>query len=270
MRILILGASGFIGTHLAYEATAKGHKVLALCRSGQVDGLDNRQVFSWQLGQDIPLTALENIDCAIHLAHDFSGQKGACLTQEATLACVAQLQAAKVGRQLFFSSYSAGAHAVSLYGRTKFAIEHALSRYIDIVIVRPGLVLGRGGVYGRIRKWSQRLPLIPLPDGGHAQVPVVTIERLGLETLKLIEIETPPTEANLFEPDFQSLRQLVLSAAREAGKKPWILPLPSRLMMAGLRVVSWLRVPLPVNADNLTGFLANQQAEHISTMQEKP
>lgn len=268
MRILILGAAGFIGSHLVRQTAAQGHEVVALCRSGRVDGFAGRTL-TWALGQPIPAAALDNVDCTVHLAHDFGGEAGARLTQEATLACIAQLRAAGVRRQLFFSSYSAGPHAASIYGRTKFAIEQRLAECADVVIVRPGLVLGDGGLYGRIRKWARRLPLMPLPDGGRGLVPVVTVERLCRETLELTSAAVPPREANLFEPCLRSLRQLVLDAAAEIGRHPWVLPVPAVLVIAGLRLAALLHLSLPVNADNLSGFLANQQAQHISTMQEE-
>lgn len=267
MRILILGASGFIGSHLSGYAAQQGGDVVALCRSGKVPGFSGTTLV-WALGEPVPESALQGVDCAIHLAHDFSGEFGAHLTEMATLACVAQLRLAGVARQIFFSSYSAGEHAESLYGRAKMAIEQGVKQHEDVTIVRPGLVLGDGGLYGRIRKWSRRMPLIPLPDGGRGKVPVITIERLCHETLALAGMVTPLREANLFEPELKSLRQLVLDAAEEAGRRPWLLPVPSGLVISGLRLAAVLHVPLPVNADNLSGFLANQQANHLSTLQE--
>lgn len=268
MRILIFGAAGFIGSHLARHAAEQGHDVIALCRSGKVPGFAGTTI-AWALGEPVPESALKGADCAIHLAHDFNGEPGARLTEMATLACVVQLRSAGVARQLFFSSYSAGEHAESLYGRTKLAIEQVMTQYADITIVRPGLVLGDGGLYGRIRKWSRLLPLIPLPDGGLGRVPVVEIARLCRETLALASLDVPAREANLFELQLKSLRQLVLEAASDAGRRPWLLTVPSNLVIAGLKLAAFLHVPLPVNADNLSGFLANQQASHLSTMKEE-
>lgn len=268
MRLLILGAAGFIGSHLARHAEAAGHEVVAMCRSGKVARFDG-PTFRWMLGQQVTSNALEGVDCAIHLAHDFGGEVGARLTREATLACVTDLRARGIPRQIFFSSYSAGPHAHSTYGRTKLAIEQGLEGCADVVIVRPGLVLGDGGLYGRIQKWARRVPLIPLPNGGHGQVPVISIERLCRETLNLACMALPPREANLFEPRLCTLRQLVLDAAEGGGKHPWVLPVPSLLVIVGLRFAELLHLPLPVNADNLRGFLSNQQAQHFSTIQEE-
>ena len=265
MRILIFGASGFIGAYLVRYAVSQGYEVVALCRSGSIAGFAGK-CLKWNFGESLPVSATEHIGCAIHLAHDFSGAEGARLTLEETLANVSRLRAAGVKRQIFFSSYSAGAHSTSLYGRTKLAVEKSLAGEDDIIIVRPGLVLGDGGIYGRIRKWAGRLPVIPLPGGGYGQVPVIDVEYLCRETLALAEASAPGREYNLFEEEPRSLRQLVLDAAAERGRKPWIVPLPASLIVLGLKVATALRLPLPVSADNLEGFMANQTASHVSTL----
>lgn len=269
MRLLILGASGFIGTELIMHAIELGHEVVALCRSGQVDGYSGT-VLSWQFGAAVPETALQKIDCAVHLAHDFGGKKGAEGTLAGTLAAIDTIRAAGVGKQLVFSSYSAGAHAVSLYGQTKYALEQALAGMADIVIIRPGLVLGTGGLHGRIRRLAAVLPVVPLPDGGKGLVPVIGLQRLCLETLRLASGVSQLQEANLFEPQLRSLRQLVLDSAAETGRQPWLMPVPSALVLALLQIAGYLHIPLPVNADNLKGFLANRTAGHRSSLQEPP
>ncbi|SMC49416.1 NAD-dependent epimerase/dehydratase family protein [Rhizobium sp. RU36D] len=268
MRILIIGAAGFIGSHLCRYFSSQGHDVVALCRSGRVAGFSGA-VFKWALGDPIPDGALKGIDCVIHLAHDFDGEKGADLTVSSTLACIAQARAARVPRQLFYSSYSAGEHAKSIYGRSKRIIERAVLESGDVIIVRPGLVIGDGGLYQRIKGIARTFPIIPLPDGGVGLVPVITIERLCEETLHLITDASVPAQANIFERQHKSLKDLVLDAAAETGKRPRILYIPSGLVVAVLRLASKLRLPLPVNVDNLEGFLANQTAVHYSTLRKE-
>jgi nucleoside-diphosphate-sugar epimerase len=268
MRILIFGASGFIGSYLVHYATEHGHEVVALCRSGHVDGFKG-QCEKWYFGASVDESIFDGVGCAIHLAHDFSGVKGAELTIDETLRNIKRLREVGVGFQIFFSSYSAGKHATSLYGCAKLTIENAISSFRDVIVVRPGLVLGEGGIYGRMRMWAQRYPVIPLPDGGCGNVPIVRVERLCCEIISIIEDETHLREYNIFEKRPISLRQLVIDAASEVGKKPWIISLPSTLVVRVLRAASVLRIPLPVNSDNLEGFLANQEAKHISTLQDE-
>ena len=53
------------------------------------------------------------------------------------------------------------------------------------IIVRPGLVLGEGGIFSRISNFVNKSPIVPLPDGGKGCVSVITIERLCNEIIKL-------------------------------------------------------------------------------------
>jgi nucleoside-diphosphate-sugar epimerase len=267
MRILILGATSFIGSHLISYASTQNIEVIALSRNGKtLDGVS--QSYSWSFGQLVPTEALKNIDCAIHLAYDFDGESGAKRTIESTLEIVSQLKEAGIKRQIFFSSYSAGEHATSLYGQTKFHIEKAITADSGLIILRPGLVLGNGGIYGRIRKWAQRLPFVPLPNGGHDLVPVIELKKLCMHTINLVLSTSPPAEMNIFEPELKSLRGLVLEAAAEVEHQPWIIPVPTAFLISVLSLATKMHLPLPVNADNLTGFLANQSAQHTSTLKQ--
>lgn len=266
MRILITGASGFIGSHLVRHAASQGHEVIGLSRSGQVAGA--AACFRWAFGEPLPEGLPGGIHCAVHLAHDFSGPEGALLTVAATLGALGELRGKGVPRQLVYSSYSAGPYAVSLYGRAKYAIECGVRDAADITVMRPGLVLGDGGLYGRIRKFARIFPVVPLPDGGRDAVPVIDIERLCAETLAAAVAPACPPELNLFEAAPRTLRQLVEAAAAEAGKRPHILPIPAGAVLAALKTAGWLHLPLPVNADNLKGLLANRKAPHVSSLQE--
>ena len=264
MAILIAGATGFIGSHLVGAGAARGHEVIALSRSGRhVRGA--AKSFQWSFGHPIPAAACDGVACAINLAHDFSGVDGAGRTLEGTIAMARQLRASGVKRQIFFSSYSAGQHANSIYGKTKFAVENELASIEGMIIVRPGLVIGEGGIYGRIRKFAHKYPIIPLPDGGKGKIPVIGIEYLCGQTMKLVNEPTPPKEVNLFERDLKSLRQLVLESAGELGRRPVIVAVPSRIVMVALTLAEWLSLPLPVNKDSLIGFTSNREARHVPT-----
>lgn len=267
MRILIFGAAGFIGSRLVHSLAGAGHEIVALCRAGAIPGF-NGLVVPWQFGREVSIDVVQGAEAAIHLAHDFNGEAGARITLSETSRAMALLDASGVRRQLFFSSYSAGAHATSIYGRTKFAIEQAGAPLPSMVIVRPGLVVGPGGIYGRIENWVRRSPIIPLPDGGHGHVPIIHIDRLARETLRLLEEPVAAREVNLFESKLSSLRELVLAAAPEVRRRRWIVNIPSRAILAALNLAATLKIPSPVNSDSLEGFLANQSASHQSSLRD--
>nr|VFK63750.1 MAG: Nucleoside-diphosphate-sugar epimerase [Candidatus Kentron sp. UNK]VFK70937.1 MAG: Nucleoside-diphosphate-sugar epimerase [Candidatus Kentron sp. UNK] len=264
-RILVTGASGFIGSHFISASRQRGHLVVALSRQGS-DIAEASQSFRWSLGEKLPPDVCQPFDCTIHLAHDFDGVEGAQKTVEGTLAAMETLRMAGVRRQLFFSSLSSGSHATSLYGKTKLNIERHVVDKPDVMIIRPGLVLGEGGIYGRIRQWVYRLPIIPLPDGGHGKVPIIGIEHLIEQTLSILSMKMDIREFNLFEPELRTLRQLILDEAKKVRRKVLIIAVPSRFLLILLNCLEWLRIPLPIKADNLIGFVANQSVTYQPTI----
>lgn len=266
MRVLIFGASGFIGGHLVLYMEKVGWDVLALSRRPEIPGYSGCHQI-WSLGESLPDNIYRGFDFAVHLAHDFDGEPGAKRTIDGISQCVQQLRLCGVKRQVIFSSYSAGAHAKSIYGVTKYFLEERFINSPDIEIARPGLVIGDGGLYARIRKWAVRLPVVPLPDGGRGKVPVIAINRLCSEIVYNLESECFAPESNIFEPQLVSLRDIVLNAAGDVGRRPVIVNIPSRVLLWVLKLAARLRVPIPVNSDNLDGFIANQSAMHSSTLQ---
>jgi nucleoside-diphosphate-sugar epimerase len=197
MRVLITGAAGFIGSHLVQACTAHSYEVIALSRSSKHTPGGVAKSFHWSFGDPLPADPVQDVNCAIHLAHDFDGEDGARRTIESTLSVVAALRLGGVPRQLFFSSYSAGEDAPSLYGKTKLMIERAFEHQEDIIIVRPGLVLGEGGIYGRIRRLAPTALIIPLPDGGNGKIPIIGIGDLCERTLRLAATIAPRRRRSL-------------------------------------------------------------------------
>ena len=123
-------------------------------------------------------------------------------------------------------------------------------------------------IYGKIKKWAKILPIIPLPNGGTGKVTTIEIDRLCLEVIKITRSPSLIKEANLFESELTSLRQLVLDAAKIVNKKPWIFPIPGIIFLFILRAAKLIRLPLDINEDNLVGFLENQKAQHLSSLKD--
>ncbi|MBL8790766.1 MAG: NAD(P)-dependent oxidoreductase [Rhizobiales bacterium] len=260
--ILLTGATGYIGQAFARHAARNGQRVIGLSRSASVTG-DLCSHHAWQLGDDLP-AGLPVPTAALHLAHDFSGEAGAARTIHGTTRLVEQLLRLGVERQVFVSSCSAGPHAASLYGRTKTEIETRLKPLPGLCIARPGLVLGDGGIFGRIVAMARRLPIVPLPDGGKGRVPVIPIDRLCRELLGLCTGPVPPQDINLFLPAMPTLRQLVEAALAASGQRKGFLPVPVAAVLPVMRMLERLGIHLPVSSDSLLGFSRNQSASHVA------
>ena len=266
--ILITGASGFIGKHLLLAAQKQKFLCCALSRTGEpLAGAEKS--FCWNLGDEIPNEILRDLKFAVHLAHDFSGETGAAVTHSGTVALIKELYKRGVEAQVFVSSLSAGKHAISRYGRVKSAIETEIKDLPNAIIVRPGLVVGNGGIFRNLSFWSTRLPIIPLPGGGQQQVQVISLDRLCNEILNILSQQIRPSEANIFLQESITLRELVTREARLAGKRPpLIVNMPTNVMLACLRAAELVGVDLKITTDNLLGLIQNQSSPYRSTLSD--
>lgn len=120
MRILVTGASGFIGSHLCPALTSAGHELRA---------------------------SVEGCDAVVHLANIAHTSASAAdlhrVNVEGTLAQAQAALAAGARRFVYLSSIKA-AQPDDAYGRSKFVVEQALLQMegLDAVILRPALVYG--------------------------------------------------------------------------------------------------------------------------------
>lgn len=219
MKIAVTGASGFIGAALVRHLGAEGVRYREPAR------LD--------------------ADVVIHCGHDFApGAAGRNIELARAL-----LAAPRV---LYFSSCSAVPRARSEYGRTKYGIERMVLE-AGHTVIRPGLVIGPGGLFLRTALALRRARFVPLVDGGRLLVPVVSLADLVAAVGAIVEAPKQ-AEWNLFLPELVTQRDYVQAIAPRAR----IVPVPEGLAFGLLRVARAAGIGLPVGEENLLGILDSQ------------
>ncbi|MFJ3120887.1 NAD-dependent epimerase/dehydratase family protein [Pseudomonas protegens] len=200
MKLLITGATGYIGQRLSVLAAANGYEVICATRQ------PCSATYIW-LAYDLLGTPPEcpaGVQVIIHLAADTSTGTHTNLDYEVTAAKALINRAQQAcARFIFISSQTAGAMATSDYGRTKWRIEQEVLA-AGGVVVRPGQVYGgpERGLFGLLTGLVRRIPLIPqfipapsvqpihVDDLAASILTIVEREDIGSEIFKLGAIQS--------------------------------------------------------------------------------
>lgn len=267
MIIVLTAANSFLARQLGPLLVANGHTVRGTLRQrNQAKDLPWLERFAIaDLAKPDAGDLFVGADAVLHLAHDFVAD-AADSNITGTMSFFAQAAKAGVKRQVFVSSYSARADAKSLYGKTKWAIEDEFRGH-RAVIVRPGLVLGAGGIYARMVAAIAKFPAVPLLSGD-GKIPFISIELLA-QALQVVLTQPalPAQEFNLFAQKLATLAELLICSRDVLGVRTLLLPVPVGLVRIGLLGAGRLKLPLPVNVDNLDGFTGNQVQVHHGNLQ---
>jgi nucleoside-diphosphate-sugar epimerase len=241
MRIFVTGIGGFLGSALAAHLAARGHEVRGSRRS------------EMQLGGPFDASVFAGTDAVIHCAHDFTaGSRRKNVDGTRAWFDAAAAQGARL--QVLLSSYSARSDADSEYGQTKFEMEGMFQ-----TVLRPGLVMGDGGLYRKQRAALVRMPVVPVIGDGLQPTAVIRIEHF-LDAATVV-IEGERTGAfNLFYEQQPSYRELVGAMKAEVGQRTMFVPIPAGLALALVRAAEALHLPVPVKPGQIRALMGNRSA----------
>jgi UDP-glucose 4-epimerase len=278
-RILVTGASGFIGRATVAALAAAGHEVRAATRRLPVPPFAPRVevVAHGDLEAPVDWTPLlAGIDAVIHLA-GIAHVEGIATARydrvnhlaTVALARAALAAAAGVERLVFMSSIRAQTgpawdivlteatepRPTDAYGQSKLAAEKALLRSgLPATILRPVPVYG-AGMKGNLRALMRLAALpIPLPFGAFAnQRSLVSLPNLVAAIAHALREPSGSETYVVADPHPVSLADIVTALRRGMGRSPGLIAVPPGLIRLGLMALGrrqdWERLSAPLIAD---------------------
>jgi uncharacterized protein YbjT (DUF2867 family) len=253
VRILVTGASGFIGHALVAALARAGHAVVCATRHPQ--GGDDAAPACEPLAVDfarVPradwwaprLAGIDAVVNAVGILREHGAQTFDALHARAPVELFRACAAARVGIVVQVSALGADEEARSRYHLTKKDADDVLRALaLRGAIVQPSLVYGPGGASAAMFNGLAVLPLLALPGGGQMEVQPVHVQDVidGIVAL----VESPPSGMPTIAfvgPQPLSLREFLARLRRGLGLRGAlrVLPIPSSLFRAFAAVAGWV------------------------------
>jgi uncharacterized protein YbjT (DUF2867 family) len=270
-RLLVLGATGYVGGRLVPELLRSGYRVRCLTRTpaglrgtgwaGEVEVVEGDLSDASSLGN-----AFDGVDQVVYLVHSL-GLGDDFMQQEIVTARNARAAAerAGVGHIVYLGGLGAADDRLSPHLQSRHDVGRELaSGPTPVTELRAAIVLGAGSAsFEMLRSLVEVLPAMLAPRWV-TQTRVQPIAIADLLTYLVAAVDrgaAPDTHHDLIEvgaPDVVSYRDLMHAYADEAGlQRRLIIPVP---FLTPHLSAHWVKLvtPLPKNlADSLIGSLKN-------------
>jgi NADH dehydrogenase len=182
MKILVIGSSGFVGSHVMNHLKSLDAKLATFLRRGEIDN-DSVQSYRGDITNPRDLEhAMELFrpDIVVHLVGIIKEKKPDVTFQnihvEGTKNIVQSAKKFGIKKIIYISALGAAKNAATEYYKTKFEAEQIIrDSGLDYTILRPSLMFGKGAGFTNMLAKQLRLPLPFCPligDGAYPFMPV--------------------------------------------------------------------------------------------------
>jgi uncharacterized protein YbjT (DUF2867 family) len=269
MRVLVTGATGFVGREVLRQLHQQRHSIRILARSRaspRVQEAISHWVAEVHPGNVMDPASLEGVlsgvEAVIHLVGIISeiGQSTfENVHSRGTQNMVATAQQACVTRFIHMSALGTRPDAVSRYHQSKWAAEELIRHSgLQSTIFRPSLIYGPEDQFVNLfAKIVRRSPIVPLMGSPRARFQPVPVEAVAAAfTRSLAEPRSIGQTYDLCGPEAMTLSDIVDQIQDALGKRRLKLQVPLSLARCQAACLEFLfrrllRKPPPLNRDQL-------------------
>ena len=233
-RILVLGASGYIGQHLVQALSQQGHQVLAAAR--RIERLEKQQLanvschkvdLNWP---DNLTPLLTGVDTVYYLVHGM-GEGGDFIAHERQVAMNVRdaLRDTPVKQLIFLSSLQAPRHEQSDHLRARQITADTLRESgVPMTELRAGIIVGAGSAaFEVMRDMVYNLPVLTPPRWVRSRTTPIALENLMYYLVSLLD--HPTRQHRVLEaagPQVLSYQEQFEHFMAVSGKHRLLIPVP--------------------------------------------
>jgi len=267
MRVLITGASGFVGRAVCEAVIREGHSVRRMARGSRSQSLEaQNNGTDWVRGSVLCPNDLrqgmQGCDAVIHLVGiigEIGDQTFERVHLEGTRRVIEAALTSGVRRIVHMSALGTRPEAASRYHQTKWAAEEAVrSSGLDWTVFRPSLIYGPGdgfvNLFAGMSRWS---PVLPVIGRGTSLLQPVSVDCVARAFARALDSKAAVHQTyDLCGPDRLNLPQVLQTLLRITRRRRVILRIPRALAWYPTAVLEWvfprvLHRPSPLSRDQI-------------------
>jgi uncharacterized protein YbjT (DUF2867 family) len=257
MKILLTGASGFIGKHILVALESAGHEVIPATRAQGFDFNRMCSAYDW-------LPHLRGVDAVINSvgiiveSHTQTFSRLHHQTPEALFQACAQTG---VKRVIQISALGADDHAFTPYHMSKKAADDVLRNLpLEWFVLRPSLVYGPGGKSTAMFRRMAALPVIPVVGDGLQRIQPVQVSDLAAAVVTCLSATPARRTIDVVGPAQMTFIDWLLRLRKASGKAAApTFHIPFNFVL-GVSQIAKHMVPL-LHPDNLRMLQAGNTAD---------
>jgi uncharacterized protein YbjT (DUF2867 family) len=229
MRVLVAGASGFVGTRLCPALEAAGHEVLAMTRhpakyrgAGKAVRGDVADVGSLR-------DALQDAEAAYYLVHSLDSADFKRRDADAARAFARAAGDAGLRRIVYLGGLGDDDDALSEHLASRREVERLLGETgVPLTVLRAGIVIGHGGTSWELtRQLVEHLPAMVTPRWvGTRTQPIAIADVVRYLVGVLDHPEAAGRTFDIGGPEVLAYRDMLQRVAAIEGRPLLILPVP--------------------------------------------
>ncbi|MCH1865412.1 NAD(P)H-binding protein [Nocardioides sp. CFH 31398] len=165
LRVLVTGATGFVGQHLVPELVDAGHEVRAMTRHPDTYDGPGEAVHGDVFDPETLDKPLADVDVAYYFVHSLDAKDFERLDAEAATAFGEAAKRAGVSQIVYLGGLGADDQELSPHLRSRREVEGRLGAAgVPVTVLRAAIVVGHGGISWEItRQLVDKLPAMVAP-----------------------------------------------------------------------------------------------------------